>query len=144
MFLILLVSVVSPRPALATLGGDVSSIQSDQVHLKASTQRVARTLYSVEEMQTSSGTQIRQYFSPGGTVFAVSWQGSAPDLQQLLGQYFDQYIAAANTQHSRRGRGVHIDNGDLVIDTAGHMRFVVGRAYLRSKMPPGIASDEIR
>lgn len=143
-FSVLLMSLVLSQSAFATLGGDLSSIRADQVHLKASTQIVAaRQLYSVQEMRTSSGTQIRQYFSPGGTVFAVTWQGNAPDLEQLLGPYFDQYVSAANAQHSRRGRGVHIDDGDLVIDTAGHMRFVIGRAYLRSKMPQGVTGDEI-
>lgn len=141
---VLLTLAVGAHPAFATLGADTSSIQSDQARLKASSQVAVRRLYSVQTMQTPAGTQIRQYVSPEGTVFAVTWQGTAPDLQQLLGPYFDQYVSAAGSQHSRRGRGVHIDEGDLVIDTAGHMRFVVGRAYLRSKMPQGIASDEIR
>lgn len=132
------------QQASATLGADTASIQSDQARLKASTQVIVRRSYSIQTMQTPAGTEIRQFVSPSGTIFAVSWQGPAPDLQQLLGPYFDEYVRAASSQHSVRGRGVHIDEGDLVIDTAGHMRFVVGRAYLRSKMPQGVASDEIR
>ena len=141
---VLLVSVALSQTAFATLGGDAPSLQADRAHLKASSLTVAHMLYSVEEMQTPSGTQIRQYVSPEGVVFAVSWQGAAPDLQQLLGPYFEQYVTGADAQHARRRGGVHIDDGDLVIDTAGHMRFVVGRAYLRSKVPQGMASDEIR
>jgi hypothetical protein len=131
-------------PAYATLGENVSSIGSDQAHSKAATRSVRTQFYSVQEMQTPAGTTIRQFVSPSGTVFGVSWQGSAPDLQQLLGTYFEQFVSASHNQRSPRGRGIHIDNGDLVIDTGGHMRYVVGRAFLRSKMPSQVSGDEIR
>jgi len=137
-FVLLLVS-----PALASLGDDVSSVQADQVHLKASTRVVARQLYSVHEMQTQNGSTIRQYVSPAGTVFAVTWQGFAPDLRQLLGSHFDEYMTSAS-QAAHRGRGAHIETGDLVFDSGGHMRYVVGRAFLRSKLPSGVSSDELR
>jgi len=130
-------------PAYATLGEDASSVQRDQAHLNASVRVVAGDRYSVQEMQTPAGTKIKQYVSPGGTVFAVSWHGFAPDLQQLLGSYFDQYMAAAS-QAAHRGRGVQIDAGDLVVESGGHMRYVVGRAFLRSKMPSGVSSDDVR
>lgn len=144
LLIVLALCFASLPPASATLGEDVSSIESDQAHFKAIAQTITRQLYSVQQMQTASGTTIRQYVSPAGTVFAVSWRGAAPDLQQLLGTYFDQYVALADRQSSRRGRGVRIDNGDLVIETGGHMGYVTGRAYLRSKMPQGVADDEIR
>jgi hypothetical protein len=91
--------------------------------------------YTVHEMQTPAGTTIRQFVSPSGTVFGVSWQGTAPDLQQLLGDYFHEYMQAASAQPGRRGRGIHIDTGDLVFESGGHMRFVTGRAF---------RSDQIR
>ena len=130
-------------PAFATLGEDIASVQNDQVHLKASVRVVAGERYSVQEMQTPAGTTVRQYILPGGTVFAVSWHGFAPDLQQLLGRYFNDYMAAAS-QAAHRGRGVHIETGDLVVESGGHMRYVVGRAFLRSKMPSEVSSDDIR
>jgi hypothetical protein len=130
-------------PGFATLGEDASSVQADQTHLNASVRVVAAQLYSIHEMQTPAGTTIRQYVSPPGKVFAVSWQGFSPDLRQLLGAHFDEYMAAAS-QTAHRGRGVHIETGDLVFDSGGHMRYVVGRAFLRSKLPSGVSSDEIR
>ena len=131
-------------PAFATLGENQFSVDADQAHLKASVRSVPHQFYSVQELHTPSGTTVRQFISPGGTVFGVTWQGQAPDLQQLLGTYFDEFVAASNRQNSPRGRGIHIDDGDLVIDTGGHMRFVVGRAFLRSKTPSQVTSDEIR
>jgi len=130
-------------PGFATLGEDASSIQGDQVHLKAAVRVVATQFYSVHEMQTPTGTTIRQYVSPSGQVFAVTWQGFSPDLQRLLGAHFDEYMAAAS-QTAHRGRGVHIEIGDLVFDSGGHMRYVVGRTFLRSKLPSGVSRDEIR
>jgi hypothetical protein len=94
-------------------------------------------------MQTQNGSTIRQYVSPAGTVFAVTWQGFAPDLRQLLGSHFDEYMTSAS-QAAHRGRGAHIETGDLVFDSGGHMRYVVGRAFLRSKLPSGVSSDELR
>ena len=136
-------ALLSASSAFATLGEDVSSVQADQAHLKTSVRVVARRLYSVHEMQTPAGTIIRQYASPEGTVFAVSWRGFSPDLHQLLGQHFEEYVAAAS-QKARAGRGVHVETGDLVFESGGHMRYVVGRAFLRSKLPSGVGTDEIR
>jgi Protein of unknown function (DUF2844) len=138
------VCLCASASALAALGGDLSSIQSDQARLRASVRIMPARQYTVHEMQTPAGTTIRQFVSPSGTVFAVSWQGTAPDLQQLLGDYFNEYMQAASAQPGRRGRGIHIDTGDLVFESGGHMRFVTGRAFLRSKMPSGVRSDQIR
>ena len=131
-------------PLFASLGEDVSSIRSDQTQLKASIRILPRRLYSVHEMKTPTGTMIRQFVSPAGTVFAVTWRGFSPDLRQLLGSYFDQYLQGVSSETASRGRSVHIDDGDLVVDCGGHMRFVVGRAFLRRKMPSGVSADEIR
>ncbi len=135
---VLLVPALFCIPAFCALGQDVSSVASDQVHMKASVRVLVANSYSVHEMRAPTGTTVRQFASPAGTVFAVTWQGFSPDLQQLLGEYFEEYVSQAKLQHARRGRGVSIDTGDLVVETGGHMRFAVGRAYLRSKVPQGV------
>ena len=140
----LAISLATAATAFAALGGDLSSIQADQARLRASERIIPTQKYTVHEMQTARGTLVRQFVSPEGTVFAVSWQGSAPDLEQLLGSYFNQYVQAAQAQPSRRGRGMHIDTGDFVLESGGHMRFVTGRAFLRSKLPSGVTSDQVR
>ena len=139
-----LVPVLLSIPVFGALGQDVSSVASDQAHLKASTRVLNMTSYTVHEMRTPTGTTIRQFASPAGTVFAVTWQGFSPDLQQLLGEYFDEYVTTASSQHAQRGRGVYIDTGDLVVETGGHMRYAVGRAYLRSQVPQGVDANALR
>ena len=132
-------------PAFATLGEDAASIQADQVQMKASARILPAQLYSVHEMQTTTGTTIREFVSPAGSVFAVTWQGPfAPDLRQLLGQHFEIYNQAARDPAGRRGRGLHIESGDLVFDSGGHMRFITGRAYLQSKLPSGVRADDVQ
>lgn len=132
-------------PGFATLGEDVSSIQSDQVRMKAVRRVVPNQSFSVHEMQMPTGTTVREFVSPAGMVFGITWQGAfAPDLRQLLGEHFEEYVQAARTPSSRRGRGLHIEAGDLVFESGGHMRFITGRAYLRSKLPQGIGSDALR
>ena len=135
--------ILAALPSAATLGENVNSINSDQARLKTSVRILPRQFYSVHEMQTPSGTAIRQFVSPDGTVFGVAWQGFAPNLEQLLGIYFQEYFRGASAP-GRRGRGVHIDTGDLVLDSGGHMRYVTGRAFLRSKLPAGVTESDVQ
>jgi len=132
----------SPQ-GFAALGDDASSINADEAHLNASVRVTASEHYSIHEMHTAKGTVIRQYVSPAGRVFAIAWQGFSPDLERLLGDHFNEYLVAAS-QTAHRGRGVHVENGDLVFDSGGHMRYVVGRAFLRSQIPSGVSTDELR
>src|ERR1700758_611729 len=73
-------------PALAGLGGDVGSVESDRLSMKGAVRVTPTVDYSVHEIQTPSGIVIREYVSTAGKVFAVSWRGPGlPDLSQLLG-----------------------------------------------------------
>lgn len=131
-------------PAFAALGEDASSVQSDSARIKAAVEVVPGQAYSVHQMQLSTGTTVKEFISPTGQVFAVSWQGPyTPDLRQLLGRYFDRYTNAAQNPQRAARRMVHIETGDLVFESGGHMRFIVGRAYLRSKLPDGATPDVI-
>jgi hypothetical protein len=82
-----------PSAASASLGGSVSSVETDRVQMKSALVRIARSdAYTVHEIQSPTGITIREYYGPNGVVFGVSWDGEfAPDLRQLLGGYFNQY-----------------------------------------------------
>jgi hypothetical protein len=48
--------------------------------------------YTLHEITREDGTVVKEFVSPAGIVFAVSWQGpSLPNLVQLLGNYFPQF-----------------------------------------------------
>jgi len=132
-------------PAFGVLGGDVSTVEADGARMKSAVRIMPGMPYSVHEMRDPNGTTVREFVSPAGHVFAVSWQGPyPPDLRQLLGEYFDQYMSAAQNSERMHRPGVHLEAGDLVFESGGHMRFIVGRAYLRSKLPGGASVDVIR
>ncbi|HUK46943.1 MAG TPA: DUF2844 domain-containing protein [Terriglobales bacterium] len=131
--------------AFGVLGQDVTSVRTDSARIKAAVAVLPGQSYSVHEMIAPTGTTIKEFVSPAGEVFAVSWQGPyTPDLRQLMGDYFDQYLRAAQTFRRIARHVVHIETGDLVFESGGHMRFIVGRAYLRSKLPDGVTADAIR
>jgi hypothetical protein len=133
-------------PALASLGGDVSSVESDGAHMKASANVSQTSAYQVHEMKASTGTVVKEYVSPAGRVFAVSWHGPfVPDMQQILGAYFQQYSAALQAQHHQYGRHpLNIQESGFVVQTGGHMRAYTGRAYVPGMLPQGVQADEIK
>jgi hypothetical protein len=134
-----------PFNAMATLGGDAISIQADQMHTKAAHRVIAQTeKYTLHELRVPSGTVIREYSSPTGTVFGVAWQGpSVPDLRQVLGEHFEQYMEAAKSQ--RHGHGpILIQQPGLVVQSGGHMRAFVGKAYIPDLLPQAITAETIR
>lgn len=123
--------------AHATLGQNVSSVDSDQTSLHAVAQTVTtQSAYSVRLMTMPSGTLVREYVAPNGTVFGVAWQGpTLPDLKTMLGASFDQYVAATAT---RRGTPLEVSGSDLVVFSGGHLRAFAGYAYLPQAVPAGV------
>jgi len=133
-----------PWPAFAALGGDAASLQADQAEMNAGQTITAADAYQVYELQTATGTTIREYLSTAGTVFAVAWEGpTLPNLRQLLGDYFAQYTEAAQSWRGGHGHLV-IRQDDLVVESSGRMRAFFGRAYLPQSLPPGVAISDIR
>jgi hypothetical protein len=144
---IVLLMLTLPLPALAALGGDVASVQEDQAQMKGTLKTTEHTAYTVHEIKAGSGTVVREYASPAGEVFGVSWQGPfIPDMKQLLGSYFDSYSSAAQAQRTaHRGRApLNIQQTGLVVESNGHMRSYSGRAFDPGKLPQGVSANDIR
>ncbi len=131
-------------PAAAALGGSEASIAADQAQMKATRRIVAAPRYTVHEIQTASGTVVREYVSAQGQVFAVAWQGPfLPDLQQVLGSHFAEYTAAARSKRVGHG-SLMVSQPGLVVQSGGHMRAFSGRAYVPQLLPADVTVDEIR
>ncbi len=145
-------AVVCPAlPAWAALGGNFTSVQADQVHMEASLRTSVRASYNVHEMQSAAGSVVREYISSAGEsagkVFAVTWQGPwPPDMRQLLGSYFEQYMQAAKAKSGGRigRRPLMIDQPGLVIQIGGHPRSFTGRAYVPQMLPSGVRAEDIQ
>jgi len=134
-------------PALAALGGDVTSVHEDQAQMKGTLKTTKAAAYTVHQITAPGNTVIKEYVSPAGKVFAVTWHGPfIPNMQQLLGTYFDQFAEAAKAQReSGPGhRPVTINQPGLVFQNGGHMRSYFGKAYLPMMFPQGVTKDEIQ
>lgn len=140
-------ALANPFSASASLGGDVASVEADQVKMQASLETTNKDLYSIHEIHLPNNIVVREYVSQAGNVFAVAWQGTArPDLRQLLGAYFDSFAKASQTQKTQRvGRGpLVIEQAGLVVEMSGHARSFFGRAYDPRMVPARVPGAEIR
>jgi hypothetical protein len=136
-----------PFSAWASLGGDLASVQNDQAKLQGTLRTTNGNSYNVNEIQTPNGIVVREFASSSGAIFGVAWQGrSHPDLRQVLGAYYDSYVKAVQAQRAQRhGHGpLLIQLPGLVVQMGGHMRSLVGRAYIPQNLPAGVQAGEIR
>jgi len=142
----LLLALIAPARAAAVLGGDVTSVEVDRAHMRGTVRRVPSETYAVHEIAAPSGTIVREYISPRGTIFAVAWEGPwMPDLRQLLGTYFEPYASARATGADRLARGpVVLRAPGLVVELSGHARAFWGRAYAPEMLPARVGTDAIR
>ena len=139
-----LVLLACPFPVAATLGEDLDSVSADQMQMQAALQVTASGKFTVHEIQLPSGTTVKEYVSPAGMVFAVSWQGpSLPDLQQVLGRYFEQYAGALANRAAGPGARAIAQPG-LVVQSGGRMRAFFGKAYVPQMLPQGVLAEEIQ
>lgn len=134
-----LVLVGVPAPVQAALGDDASAIAADQARMRASLRITTMKGYAVHELTTPVGATVRQYVGSAGKIFAVAWSGGfRPDLRDIMGSRYDQFIAA--TRGQRRARGpVHVELPGMVVTMGGYLRTFWGHVYLTDLAPPGWA-----
>jgi len=145
--LVLLAALIAfGLPAMASLGGNVATVEADRARMNASVSVTTNQNYEVHQIQAPEGTVVDEYVSPAGTVFAVAWHGHfMPDLQQILGSYFSQYSTAVQSQQRQYGRHpLNIQQAGIVVQTSGHMRNYFGRVYVPSLLPEGFNPDQIQ
>ena len=137
-----------PATAFASLGGTVSSVETDRVQMKAALIGIAANgPYTVHTIQSPTGTTIREYYGGNGVVFGVAWDGEwQPDLRQLFGAYYDRYQQARTAgRRAVRARGaIAVDDGTVVVMMGGHLRSVHGIAYAPQLLPAGVDPGVIK
>jgi hypothetical protein len=138
-----------PLPAMAVLGDNAASVLTDQTRMKGTLRSVDNRTYVMHEITSATGTVVREFVSPAGVVFGVAWEGQfPPDLQQLLGPYYQQAQraeqgATPEQQPRRRGAPVVVETPGLVMHETGHMRSFHGQAYIPRLVPHGVQVSEI-
>ncbi|MDE1924549.1 MAG: DUF2844 domain-containing protein [Gammaproteobacteria bacterium] len=133
-----------PRIASAALGGDEASIAADSNAMRGTLAAKPMQAYEVQEIAGPHGGVVREYADRRGRVFAVAWQGNRmPDLAQLLGTYYDRYLAAASLHRSGHHLVV-LRAPDLVVSVVRYQRSAFGHAYLPGRVPAGVLPAELR
>jgi len=139
-------ALAAASPALAALGGDVSSIDADRISLKGALTAFSTVKgYAVHEITTPAGVHVSEYLTSDGKVFAVSWHGPfIPDLKPILGAYYTRYAQAASVQPVGGHRHLRIAQPELVVESNGRMRAFYGRAWDPALLPPNFTTADIR
>ena len=97
---VLLIVILGAAPAWAVLGEPEASVSADGQLLRGQIRDEVHEAYRLHEITDPSGSVVREYVSPAGKVFGISWRGpSVPNMRQLLGSYFT-YLQ----QHARPRR----------------------------------------
>jgi hypothetical protein len=134
-------------PAHAELGGGVSTIESDGARMGAKTISRQFGTSTLHTLTRPNGGTVHELTNSDGQVFAVVWAGPGkPDLRALLGRYF----ATFQSSNASVGRALHglrrppqVNQPDLQIQTAGHMGWFRGIAFIPSLAPPGFSASDL-
>jgi hypothetical protein len=130
-------------PALAALGGDVTTVEADRARFKGVLQLTPSSNYSVHEIQTPK-LVVNEYVSLSGQVFAISWRGEGiPNLQQVLGTYY-QKLQQANVGPHYNHHQLTVSTPDLVFMSSGHIHGYAGRAWAPGLLPQNFSISDIR
>jgi hypothetical protein len=101
--------------------------------------------YNITTTTESTGTVIKEYTDLNGKIFAITWSGQViPNLEELLGSYFSEYKNPKNFVSHSGHSNLMVSNGDMVVQSRGHLRAFFGTAYLKSAIPSGVDINEIQ
>jgi len=142
---VLLALILGAAPAAAVLGEAEASVSADGHFLRGQIRDEVHEGYRVHQITDSSGVTVREYVSPAGRVFGVSWQGPfLPNMQQLLGTYFTYLQQYAQAQTHRHGGPLTIHRDNFVFTSSGHMRSYHGFAYTPSLLPTNLTPEVVQ
>ncbi len=141
---VFVVLLLASSSGWAVLGEYENSVATDQQRMHAQLREMSGQGYSIKQLSSLNGKVVREYVSPKGMVFGISWQSpTMPDLRQLLGSYFAQFQQAARSRRQRGGPLV-IRTKDFVLVSGGHMRAFHGVAYVPSLVPANVSAEVVR
>jgi hypothetical protein len=138
--------VMATTPVWATLGQSEASVTSDELQMKSEHRVQTLQNYKVHELTTAGGATVREYVSPQGSVFGVTWHGrSTPDMNQLLGTYVNNMqTATADQIKIQPRRGITVKTKDFVYSNFCRLRMCSGSAYVPSLVPSNVAPEVLR
>jgi hypothetical protein len=134
-------------PALAALGGNADSVEADRVQLRGQMKVSTGASFTVHEITLPTRTVLREYLSPTGKIFAVTWHGpTTPDLQQMLGSYYTTFRTTVNSASRMQHDHHHltVSQPGLVVQSSGQMRLHHGLVYVPALVPQGVSLSDVQ
>ncbi len=142
---VLLILMLGTVPGWAALGEPESSVGADRQFLRGQIRDEVHSAYRLHEITDAHGAVVREYVSPAGKVFGISWHGPyLPNMQQLLGTYFIHLQQYAQAQTGRHGGPLIIEKDNFVFTSGGHMRSYHGRAYVPNLLPTSVSPEVVQ
>ena len=133
--------IILPNISYAELGGGISTVYQEQKQFNSQTSSSALGNVTVITQRLPSGIILREYMAGDGLIFALTWQGpSQPNLQVILGAYFDNYLNAAKNAQ----RPIYSQDSNIVIESSGMMGAYEGLAYLPRQLPVGFSVKNLQ
>lgn len=141
----ILVNVSSPMPVLAILGESSTTVEQDRAMLNGTHRSQPETGFTVHILE-APGAIIREYTSPAGVVFGVSWRHHTGllNLDKLFGAYYEEYHQAVARQPRLSQRFHRIETEHLIVERGGRMGATWGRVWVVPLLPPGISKEQIK
>jgi hypothetical protein len=135
-------------PARAELGGPLSTVQTDGARMSARMVSENMGGYTRHTLTRPNGGTVRELANANGQVFAVTWSGPGkPDLRALLGSYFALFqasnVATGRGLRSPLRRPAQVSRPDIQIQTAGHMGWFRGVAFIPGLAPAGFSAANL-
>lgn len=140
----LAISLLCANPAAHAELGGAMPLEAD------STGAVPHALLNgalrLRTLTDAGATTVNEYATSTGLIVAYAWQGpTMPDLQALLGPYAESYRSgAAASTASGNLHASRVVRPDVIVESGGPMRGYVGRAWLPSALPAGVAAGDLR
>jgi hypothetical protein len=142
---VLLLLMIGTVPAWAVLGEYESSVSVDQQVLRGQRRQEAHPGYNLHTITGADGTVVKEFVSPDGKVFGISWQApNMPNMNQLLGANMTEIEQSLQGRRGRRGGPLVVQTPKLVFVSGGHMRFYMGHAYVPSLVPTNVSVEVVR
>ncbi len=141
---------VTPISAQAVLGEVFVAPATARAQAAALPRRALPMGVQMVERPSGDGGSIREYVSPQGLVFAVTWHTRfKPRFDTLLGRYHPRYAAAASAARARPGRpGIQrqatLQADDVTVQSSGFLNAFAGRAWVPSLVPTGFDMSSLR
>lgn len=143
---VLLILFLANMPAWAVLGQSEASVSADQQYMKSEDHVQTFEAYKVHQLASTNGPAVREFVSPQGLVFGVTWQGrSMPNMNQLLGTYVTNLQTSTRAQTQiRHLRGLSVKTSNFVYSNFCRMQICEGNAYVPGLVPSNVSVEVIR